>query len=450
MPTTNMPSNFNATPPAHSPPPPFDMSRWDRDLAELQMMLRDLDGDGIPDIEQQGGSMEDPMGMAPSGSMGADPFGGGVPQEPQTQAGPDIQALGEEARARISAGEPRDAVIQDLFLRVTRGRADAGEIAPDQQPDDFGGFADLPGMEAGIPPPDVMPSVGSQNRLLGGLPAVQGQVPPTPEWEGPSFDMPRAPPPEPSMPGVAVDMGGPFQQATRGMGGRMESFYGGAPDVIGSQPPGPVNAHAEFPAIRQSANEMMPPVEMPQPSPEAKEVGGESWRDWASQYSGTGLAPTVVDAGFQAYDALPDMSGVTDNPLTRHLGASADAMMRAPGDIMDAGPGALLKNMQHVAPAVGMPANAAGLAGQALQWMRNPEVTRAAATGNWGPIQQAATRRTQDIMTAPAHTLQKRNALGRFQKFDKETREIRDRAAKERSWRKENSDLLRRMNDRAN
>lgn len=122
--------------PAPGPgPAPYDMGRFEQEFAELQRMVADLDGDGIPDIEQ-GGPAQGGVGGQParipvdarSEQDYSDQFGGQpprprMPQRPAEAGGVDVAGLGEEAKARIAAGEPREQVIQDLFLRVTRSRA---------------------------------------------------------------------------------------------------------------------------------------------------------------------------------------------------------------------------------------------------------------------------------------------------------------------------------------
>lgn len=163
-----------ASAPQSSPPPvPFDMSGFDAGIAELQGMLVDLDGDGVPDAEQ---------GRAPQGGM-------------------DVQALGQEAKDRIQRGEPRDQVIQDLFLRVTRQRRDTGQQvaqAPAETMSDAGGVPDeytpLPGTTLDNNPEsfgyDVAPLPTGQdarNRLLQGpMPRQEQARPVAPEEEIPA------------------------------------------------------------------------------------------------------------------------------------------------------------------------------------------------------------------------------------------------------------------------
>lgn len=248
-------------------------------------------------------------------------------------------------------------------------------------------------------------------------------------------------------PGIAVEEGSDFQQALRGLRQRLIDLDGdGVPDVVATQPPGPVNAHAEFPAIRQQANAMMAPVQPDQP----EEPQGSGLRGWAEQYSGTGLLPTVAHGAFKAYDSLPDMSGVTNNAMTKYLGRSAQALARIPGGMTEMGPGDFLQAGMNTAAAFGATGGIPRAVQSASNAMRAPAVERAAVTGNWTPIQQASRARETSIKQAPPHTLQTRNARGQFQKLEGETRELRDAAIRERAWTKANADRISRMNERAN
>lgn len=204
MATPYTPSSFAATQPSASPQGAFDMTGFDQQLAELQQMLTDLDGDGIPDSPQGDPSLGAPPRISPDARYEqdySDQFRSVPPPArrppaagPAGPVGLDMKGLGEEARQRISAGEPRESVIQDLFMRVTRQRAaESGQpqrmaeargptmndAGPDL-PQDFGG---LPGTEVdmepenfgyvGEPPPPPLSGPEMRNRLLGGMPPME-------------------------------------------------------------------------------------------------------------------------------------------------------------------------------------------------------------------------------------------------------------------------------------
>jgi hypothetical protein len=142
-----------ATPQAAPPQPQmpaYDMGGFDSGIAELQAILQDLDGDGVPDAAQ--GAPAGPPARIPvdarsqqdySDQYGAEPPRArpqmqGGPQQPMADSGLDVRQLGEEAKARIQAGEPRESVIQDLFLRVTRNRAQMADAGGAPQGDPMG------------------------------------------------------------------------------------------------------------------------------------------------------------------------------------------------------------------------------------------------------------------------------------------------------------------------
>lgn len=253
-------------------------------------------------------------------------------------------------------------------------------------------------------------------------------------------------------PGIAVEEGSDFQQALRGLRQRLIDLDGdGVPDVVATQPPGPVNAHAEFPAIRQQANAMMAPVQPD--APQLEEPQGQTWREWAHDTPSGPHSPAARMIGrglLKAHDALPDMSGVTDNAMARYAGRSVEALARAPRNVMEMGPVRTVQTGLAATPGL-MGVGGIGSAGNAMaNAFRNPAVARGAVTGNWQPIQQAARARETAIKQAPPHTLQTRNARGQFQKLEGETRELRDAAIRERAWTKANADRISRMNERAN
>jgi len=185
----------------------------------------------------------------------------------------------------------------------------------------------------------------------------------------------------------------------------------------------PVSAE-EFAAIRQQANQQMQPFTPPSPAqPE------QSWAQWAEGRNA--LLPMLIRGGARAMEAMPDVAGTS---MGKYLLNSAEALGRAPGDIADMSPREMFDNT--LAASAAFPTGVSSMAGILRNATKNPAVAKGAVTGDWEPIKQAAAARETSIMTAPPHTLQKRGPDGKFQKFDAETRKIRDQAIKDRERRK--------------
>jgi hypothetical protein len=190
----------------------------------------------------------------------------------------------------------------------------------------------------------------------------------------------------------------------------------------------------EFEAIRQQANEQMTPFTHPQPGALPQE---QSWAQWASDPSFNegrgryGLVPSVARGASRVMDALPDMS---ETSMAKYLRNSIGSLARAPGQIAEMSPMDMAKNA--FAATAAFPASPSSMAGILRNAWKNPDVARGAVTGDWAPIKEASRAREVKINTAPPHTLQKRDPLGRFQKFDAETRKVRDQAIKDRARQK--------------
>jgi hypothetical protein len=250
-----------ASPMAAPPQPAFDMSRFDADLAELQQMLVDLDGDGVPDTPQGAPATGRPADVPPDAIFQQeyqDMFNGQTPA-PRPPAGPraplggapvDVQALAGEARERIARGEPRESVIQDLYLRVARGRAaEAGQPVRMAQ-------ATGPAMS------------DAENPML------RQPMPPRGPARGPRFSGLPMPP----------DAGNDGSVMTRPPGSL------GLPDANHGEDDAD-RAQREFIALRARANEEM--TRQPEPPPE------RPWRGWSS-------------LGEMAMDAVPEMPSRED------------------------------------------------------------------------------------------------------------------------------------------
>lgn len=190
----------------------------------------------------------------------------------------------------------------------------------------------------------------------------------------------------------------------------------------------------EFAAIRQQANDMMTPFTPPQPGSQPPD---QSWSQWAADPSFNdgrgryGLVPSLIRGGSRVSEILPDLS---DTTMAKYLRNSTEAMGRAPGQIAEMSPAEMLQNT--VAASAAFPTGASSMAGILRNATKNPEVARGAVSGNWEPIKEASHSREVRINSAPPHTLQKRGPDGRFQKFDAETRKVRDQAIKDRARQK--------------
>lgn len=187
-------------------------------------------------------------------------------------------------------------------------------------------------------------------------------------------------------------------------------------------------ATAEFEALRQRANQQMSPFAPPQPNAPAGPA--PSW-------------PGLLNYGQipdWAASKVPDMSFATDNAVGRYVGRGLEALGRAPGDVYDMGPVGAVQGAIEASAAFPSPLTSTGAAthiGDMLRLQRvNPDVMRGAVTGDWAPIREASRARETSIMRAPPHTIQKRGPGGRFQKLEGETREIRDKAIRDRARQK--------------
>jgi hypothetical protein len=156
------------------PPPAFDMSAFESKLAELQTVMVDLNGDGRPDVEMPtsqaqnlgrgatitgpgaGASEQRPPQMSSAGPALSAPPAGGMGGGPAGGAPGDIDTrpLVDEARDRISRGEPREAVIQDLFSRFTSAKA------PPRGRPKFNAAQPVDGGMISSQPPEQMPQMG--------------------------------------------------------------------------------------------------------------------------------------------------------------------------------------------------------------------------------------------------------------------------------------------------
>jgi hypothetical protein len=190
----------------------------------------------------------------------------------------------------------------------------------------------------------------------------------------------------------------------------------------GGQPVSP----EEFAAIRQQANEQMTPFTPPQPGASPQE---QSWAQWAEGRNA--LLPMLIRGGSNVMESLPDMS---ETSMAKYLRNSIGSLARVPGQIAEMSPQEMFQNTTAAMSA--FPTGVSNMAGILRNAAKNPEVARGAVTGDWAPIKEASRAREVKINTAPPHTLQKRDPLGRFQKFDAETRKVRDQAIKDRARQK--------------
>jgi len=207
-----------------------------------------------------------------------------------------------------------------------------------------------------------------------------------------------------------------------------------------------------FEGVRQEANNAMRPVAPAQPVDES-----QSWEEWANDPSFNegrgryGLVPSVVRGLSSASNAMKPVMN-PDGPLSginRYIERSGEALGRAPRQIMEMSPTEAAQNAMAAAAAI-PPLGGPSRAGAAFTTAREtPDVFRGATTGNWSPVHEASRVRETTIMRAPPHTLQTRNAKGQFEKLEGETREIRDKAIRERARVKENPDYYRQQYDQS-
>lgn len=187
----------------------------------------------------------------------------------------------------------------------------------------------------------------------------------------------------------------------------------------------------EFAHVREQANQQMTPFTPSQ----AGQPGDQSWSEWANDPSFNdgrgryGLVPSAIRGAGKIYDALPEMPNI---PGAQYVGRSLEALGRAPGDIAEMSPGEMVQGIGDAAAAFGGPGNPTGVVGALMQMRRYPEATKGAVTGNWGHVTGPANRRTHQIRNAKPHEIQKRTPGGQFQKFDKETRTLREQAKRDR------------------
>lgn len=201
-----------------------------------------------------------------------------------------------------------------------------------------------------------------------------------------------------------------------------------------------------FEALRQEINGQMTPA---QPSPAQSQ--DQTWEEWANDPSFNegrgryGLVPSVVRGLSSASNAMrPEFN--PDGPLSgvnRYIERSVEALGRAPRQISEMSPMEMGQNAMAAAATI-PPLGGPSRAGAAFTTAREtPDVFRGATTGNWAPVHEASRAREAAIMRAPPHTLQGRGQpgnKGQFRKFDKETREIRDKAIRDRARAKQNPD----------
>jgi hypothetical protein len=183
-------AQLSSAPAPSAPPPqpkPYDMSAFESKLSEFQTVLVDLNGDGVPDVE---------VPAAQAAKMPGNVVGAGQQQRPQQMAdarppqmpspGPqgapqgnvDTAPLIAEAKDRLARGEPREAIIQDLFQRVTQ---------KGQQPDPMSDFAPRPPMPSSM----RRPRFNSAEQVEGGVTTTQ---PPSQVPLAPLRDEPEASP----------------------------------------------------------------------------------------------------------------------------------------------------------------------------------------------------------------------------------------------------------------